>query len=240
MLSTAYADLGEKAAISLTAISLINDMEAIYRGNASTATLTMTVTSPHYERTMKMTSENLGQDFSFIRILSPKKDKGIATLKRHKEMWNFFPKINKRIKVPPSMMMGSWMGSDFTNDDLIKQTTLTEDYALSLRESDVEYTITLVPKEQTITVWGKIEYVINKAYRVPVAQNFYDEQDKLIRTLEFTELKMYSGRMIPSRLTMTPLNKKGHKTTIIYDALEFDPKGISEATFSLRNLKRRI
>ncbi|MBL4682177.1 MAG: outer membrane lipoprotein-sorting protein [Pseudomonadales bacterium] len=233
-ISIACAESDERAAVKL-----INDMEAIYRGKASTATLTMTITSPHYKRTMKMTSQNLGKEFSFIRILSPKKDKGIATLKRYKEMWNFFPKINKRIKVPPSMMMGSWMGSDFTNDDLIKQTTLTEDYALSLKENDSDYTITLVPKEQTITVWGKIEYIVNKEYRVPVAQKFYDEQGKLIRTLDFKAIKNFSGRMIPSVLIMTPLNKKGHKTTIVYDELEFDPEGIVETTFSLRNLKKR-
>lgn len=188
---------------------------------------------------MKMASKNLGKEFSFIRILSPKKDKGIATLKRHKEMWNYFPKINKKIKVPPSMMMGSWMGSDFTNDDLVKQTTLTDEYNLVLTEDFLTYTVTLIPKEQTVTVWGKIEYVINKAFQVPQAQNFYDDNFELIRSLEFTEIKSFSGRMLPSVLVMTPHNKEGHKTTIVYDKLVFDPPNVNENTFSLRNLKSR-
>ena len=222
-----------------SAIKLINHMEALYRGESSSAELTMTVTSPYYKRSMKMASENLGKEFSFIRLLSPKKDKGIATLKRHKEMWNYFPKINKKIKVPPSMMMGSWMGSDFTNDDLVKQTTLTEEYDLALAEDILSYTVTLIPKEQTITVWGKIEYIINKEYRVPQAQNFYDDNFKLIRSLEFKEIKNFSGRMLPSVLIMTPHNKEGHKTTIVYDKLVFDPPSIDENTFSLRNLKSR-
>ncbi|MFT5211003.1 MAG: hypothetical protein ACI9CE_002734 [Flavobacterium sp.] len=214
-------------------------METLYQGESSSAELTMTVTSPYYKRSMKMASKNLGKEFSFIRILSPKKDKGIATLKRHKEMWNYFPKINKKIKVPPSMMMGSWMGSDFTNDDLVKQTTLTDEYNLVLTEDFLTYTVTLIPKEQTVTVWGKIEYVINKAFQVPQAQNFYDDNFELIRSLEFTEIKSFSGRMLPSVLVMTPHNKEGHKTTIVYDKLVFDPPNVNENTFSLRNLKSR-
>ena len=221
------------------AIDLIDEMEAIYRGDASHATLSMIVSSPQYQRTMRMKSSNLGTEHSFIRILSPKKDKGITTLKRGEEMWNYFPKINKVIKVPPSMMMGSWMGSDFTNDDLVKQTTLTEQYSLSLSETDSLYTITLIPKAQTVTVWGKIDYIINKEFMVPQAQNFYDDKFKLIRTLSFKEIKDFSGRMIPSKLEMIPLNKTGHKTTIIYEKLEFNPADINESTFSLRNLKRR-
>ncbi|MFT7687116.1 MAG: hypothetical protein ACI9FB_002468 [Candidatus Azotimanducaceae bacterium] len=220
-------------------IKLINDMEEIYRGGSSSAELTMTVASPYFERSMKMASDNLGKDFAFIRILSPKKDKGISTLKRHKEMWNYFPKINKKIKVPPSMMMGSWMGSDFTNDDLVKQTTLTEEYDLALVEDDLSYNITLIPKEQTITVWGKIEYVVNKEYRVPQAQNFYDDNFELIRSLEFKKIKDFGGRMLPSELIMTPHTKKGHKTTIVYDKLIFNSPTVNEDTFSLRNLMSR-
>jgi len=155
-------------------------------------------------------------------------------------MWNYLPKINKVIKVPPSMMMGSWMGSDFTNDDLVKQTTLTDEYTLTLEETDELYTIILVPKTETVTVWGKIDYVVNKQYMVPVAQNFYDDNGELVRKLEFTDLKEYSGRMIPSRLEMIPMNREGHKTIIIYDDLQFDPPDVDESIFTLRNLRSRF
>ncbi len=138
------------------------------------------------------------------------------------------------------MMMGSWMGSDFTNDDLVKQTTLTEEYDLTLNETDELYTIVLVPKQQTITVWGKIDYVINKQHMVPVAQNFYDDDDELIRKMEFTEIREIAGRMVPTSLTMKPLNKEGHKTIVIYDTLEFDPPDVNQKVFTLRNLKSRF
>ena len=179
------------------AIEIINAMEALYQGTSSSAKMTMIVETPQYRRTMEMQSASMGTKNSFIRILSPRKDRGITTLKLDMEMWNYLHKINKVVKVPPSMMMGSWMGSDFTNDDLVKQTTLTDEYTLTLEETDELYTIILVPKEQTVTVWGKIEYVVNKQYMVPVAQNFYDDNGELSRKLEFTDLKEYSGRMIP-------------------------------------------
>ncbi len=222
------------------AIEIIDEMEALYQGASSSATMTMIVETPQYERTMEMEASSIGTEKSFIRILSPRKDRGIATLKLDMEMWNFLPKINRVIKVPPSMMMGSWMGSDFTNDDLVKQTTLTEEYSLTLEETDEHFTIILVPKEETVTVWGKIDYIVNKEYMVPVAQNFYDDNGEIIRKLEFSELKDFSGRMVPSRLEMIPMNKEGHKTIVIYDKLEFDPPDVDESVFTLRNLRSRF
>ena len=222
------------------AIEIIDRMEALYQGTSSSAKMTMIVETPQYRRTMEMESSSMGTKNSFIRILSPRKDRGIATLKLDMEMWNYLPKINKVIKVPPSMMMGSWMGSDFTNDDLVKQTTLTDEYTLTLEETDELYTIILVPKTATVTVWGKIDYVVNKQYMVPVAQNFYDDNGKLVRKLVFTDLKDFSGRMIPSRLEMIPMNREGHKTIIIYEELQFDPPDVDESIFTLRNLRSRF
>ena len=222
------------------AIKIIDEMEALYQGKSSSATMTMIVKTPQYERTMKMQSSSMGTENSFIRILSPKKDRGIATLKLDMEMWNYFPKINKVIKIPPSMMMGSWMGSDFTNDDLVKQTTLTDQYQLTLEETDEEYTVTLIPKQQTVTVWGKIDYTVNKQYMVPVSQKFYDDNGKLIRKMQFSEMKNFSGKMIPSIMEMIPLNKQGHKTVIVYENLEFDPPDVDDSVFTLRNLKSRF
>jgi len=220
--------------------SLIDEMEALYRGESSKATMTMKVETPQYSRTMQMESSSVGQQDAFIRILSPKKDRGISTLKLDQEMWNFFPKINKVIKVPPSMMMGSWMGSDFTNDDLVKQTTLTQEYDLQLTETLTEYNITLLPREQTVTVWGRIDYIVNKEHLVPVNQNFYDDEGIMIRKMVFSELKDFGGRIMPSVMEMIPLNKEGHRTVIIYDNLEFDPPDVDESIFTLRHLKSRF
>ncbi|MDG1305753.1 MAG: outer membrane lipoprotein-sorting protein, partial [Pseudomonadales bacterium] len=202
--------------------------------------ITMRVETPYYKRSMKMESINLGTEKAFIRILSPKKERGVSTLKIDKEMWNYLPKIDKVIKVPPSLMMGSWMGSDFTNDDLVKQTTLTEEYNLELAETDETYIINLTPRAQTVTVWGRIEYTISKADRIPLSQGFYDDKGDLIRSLVFKDPKMFQGRLIPSVMEMIPLNKEGHKTVIVYDALDFSPSGVNDSIFSLRNLRKRF
>jgi hypothetical protein len=138
------------------------------------------------------------------------------------------------------MMMGAWMGSDFTNDDLVKQTTLTDEYDLTLSETETKYTITLIPKELTVTVWGKIDYVVDRNAMVPIEQNFYDDRGELIRTLAFSELKQFGDVRLPSRLEMIPLNKEGHKTIIIYDELIFEPNDVDPDVFTLRNLKSRF
>ena len=219
---------------------IIDEMEQLYRGTSSDAKLTMVVETPQYKRTMQMTGQSMGKEFGFFRILSPKKDRGIATLKRDVEMWNYFPKINKVIKVPPSMMMGSWMGSDFTNDDLVKETQLIDAYNISMEETDTQYQFTLVPNQQTVTVWGKIEYVVSKLPLLPVSQSFFDEDGEKIRTMSFSEPKEFGGRLMPSVLEMKPLNKEGHRTLVIYEDITFDPPGITEKTFSMRNLKSRF
>jgi hypothetical protein len=232
---TADADLSEQRAIKL-----IDEMQELYRGESSIATLTMSIETPQYSRTLRMEAKSIGIENSFIRILDPRKDRGIATLKLDKEMWNYFPKISKVIKVPPSMMMGSWMGSDFTNDDLVQQTTLTETYKLGLEETEDEYRVTLRPREQTITVWGRIDYVIDKDNLIPRAEIFYDDDDTMIRRLEFKQPKEFDGVLIPSVLEMTPLNKEGHKTVITYESLAFDTEDVSPDDFTLRNLQSRF
>jgi len=220
--------------------TIIDEMEQLYRGNSSDGTITMQVETPQYSRTLTMSAQSMGRELAFFRILSPKKDRGIATLKREEEMWNYFPKINKVIKVPPSMMMGSWMGSDFTNDDLVKETQLIDAYHLSMTEDDQDYLVTLIPKEQTVTVWGKIEYTVSKEPLLPKAQVFYDEDGTRVRELIFSNPKTLGGRLMPSVMEMKPLNKEGHRTLIIYDDINFDVPAITDQTFSLRNLKKRF
>ncbi len=225
---------------ALRAVELIDQMEQLYRGETSRASITMRIETPHYDRSLSLKAISLGDESTLIRIYEPRKDRGIATLRIKSEMWNFFPKINKVIKIPPSMMMGSWMGSDFTNDDLVKQTTLTEEYDLNLREEDGQYIIILTPKTDTVTVWGKIEYIIDSTALIPVEQHFFDERGEKIRSLTFSEPRDFSGHRLPSVLEMLPHNKTGHRTLVIYESLELDPPDVAADDFSLRSLKQRF
>jgi outer membrane lipoprotein-sorting protein len=202
----------------------------------------MAVVSKHWERTLTMQIWTEGMDKTFIYITGPKKDEGIATLRINTEMWNYFPKINKVMKVPPSMMMGSWMGSDFTNDDLVKESSLLEDYNHRLihpeNEAIDKYYIELTPKTETPTVWGKIEITIRKNDYIPLTQVYYDEKGKKMREMIFSNVRKFGNREIPATLEMLPLNKKGQKTVIRYRDIQFDEL-TDESTFTLRNLQKR-
>ena len=222
------------------AVELVQRVEDLYRSTASRATMTMRVKTPYYERSMTMESYTIGRDKMLIRILTPRKERGIATLKLDKEMWNFFPKINKTIKIPPSMMMGSWMGSDFTNDDLVKETSLTKHYSLNLKEELKIYEIILTPREQTVTVWDKIVVKINKKNLTPIEQAFFDKKGRKIRVMTYREPKQFGDVILPSIIEILPLNKKGRKTIVVYEKLELNAQDVEDDLFTLRSLKRRL
>ena len=220
------------------ALDLLDRMDKLYRLDSSKATMTMDIETPNWQRSMTLVSWSKGMDFTLVRIQSPKKEKGIATLKRENEMWNFFPKANQVIKVPPSMMMGSWMGSDFTNDDLVREESLAEEYEVTLTEDDKFYHLSLVPREDTITVWGKIEFTVDKANLLPVKEVFFNEEGEAMREMVFSKVTDFDGKLLPAVLELRPLNKSGHKTRIIYDELTFNVE-ISDSIFTLRNLKKK-
>jgi len=225
---------------ALTAHELINRMDNLYRSDSSQAVMRMTIITPDWQRTMEMESWSLGKDYALVRIIAPKKDAGIATLKRDAQMWNFFPKVKRVIKVPPSMMMGSWMGSDFTNDDLVREASLEDDYDVGLNENqggDTEYVLTLIPKAKTVTVWDKIQIWITKDNLLPTKQVYFDEAGKPMREMVFSNIQEFNGRKLPSTMILTPLNKQGHKTQVEYTQLNFNVS-LKESFFSLRELKR--
>ncbi len=179
-------------------------------------------------------------DKTFIRITAPRKEKGVATLRIENEMWNFLPKTNKVMKVPPSMMMGSWMGSDFTNDDIVKESSLFEDYAYELLPSDSGdedlWYINCIPREDLAVVWGNIVIAVRKNDHLPAWQKFYDEKDELMRVMTYSEIKDLGGRMIPSVMEIIPRTKEGHKTVLRYLKADFNID-LDAETFTLRSLR---
>lgn len=221
---------------------ILDGVDRLYRSEHSFGTLEMRIETPDWKRTLDINIWASGLDKTFIRILSPQKDKGVATLRIQNDMWNFFPKIDKTMKVPPSMMMGSWMGSDFTNDDLVKESTFLKDYESALTEPKVadadNYYIELKPKEKTATVWDRIVLIVNKQTSIPVRQEYYDDKGVKIREIVFKDIKKFGNRNIPAVMELTPFNKTGHKTTIEYKELKFD--SVDEAVFSQINLQKRI
>lgn len=220
------------------AADLLRRVDELYRSDASQGRMRMQIVTPNWERTMEMQIWTQGMEKTFIRILAPKKDRGVATLKVGDEMWNYLPKIGREIKVSPSMMMSSWMGSDFTNDDLVKEASLADDYIVEREDGEGTIRMTLTPKEQTVTVWAKIDVVVDMRTLLPVEQTYWNDRGEKVRVLRFLETRDFGGRTLPSKLEMVPLteSKAGNRTIIYYDELNLDVE-IDDAIFTKRNLK---
>ena len=220
--------------------AIIREIDQLYRSESSYAVLEMEVVTPHWQRTLTMKAWSHGTKKTLIRITTPKKEKGVGTLRVENEMWNYLPRTNKVIKVPPSMMMSSWMGSDFTNDDLVKEFSLFEDYSYAIitpdsAEANLIY-VDCIPREDLPVVWGNIVIAARQSDHIPVWQKYYDEKGKVMRVQTFSDIRTFGGRKIPAVTEMVPQNKEGHRTVIRYKEIEFDLK-IDEDVFSLRNLR---
>lgn len=219
------------------AIDLLNRMDTLYQQDSAHAIMSMTVVTPDYERSMRLESWSLGLDYALVRVLEPVKDRGISTLKRENEMWNYLPRVSKVVKVPPSMMMGSWMGSDFTNDDLMRETSWAEEYTVTMSETDTLYVLDMTPEEDTVTVWGGMQISIDKDNLLPVSQRYFDEDGTLKRVMEFSDVTSFNGTELPATLTLTPQDEAGY-TRVSYQELDFDVD-LDESFFTLQNLRRR-
>ncbi|MBN1914642.1 MAG: outer membrane lipoprotein-sorting protein [Parachlamydiales bacterium] len=222
--------------------TIIDKIDKLFRSDFSHGNISMSIHTPNWERTLDLEVWTKGMEETFIVIQEPKKDRGTATLRKKNEMWNYFPKIDKVIKVPPSMMMSAWMGSDFTNDDLVREVSLLQDYKASYLDkepvSEGFVWISLKPKQQTVTVWREIRLLVDKATHIPHQQIYYDEHGEKIRILFLREIKELGGKMIPTVLEMIPLHKKNHKTIVRYREMTFN-KSLDPGIFSLRNLQKK-
>ena len=189
-----------------------------------------------------MKNWTLGNEYSMIYITSPAKEKGQVFLKRQNEMWNWVPSIERMIKIPPSMMMQSWMGSDFTNDDLVKESSLVKDYDQKLLgEEKLEgydcYKIELIPHEDAAVVWGKIDMWVSKDDYLWLKAEYYDEDGYLVNTEILSNIKKMDDRIMPTHLEMIPADKEGNKTILNFDNIKFNVN-LNESFFSQQNMRR--
>lgn len=225
----------------ISAQEIVKRSDDLMRGDTLTGRYIMSVETPAWKRSLELDAYNIGRDKTFIRILSPAKEAGIGTLRIKTNMWNYLPKVERTIKIPPSMMFQPWMGSDFTNDDLVKESSIVSDYTHKIiaeeeAGADSVYKIRLDPKPQAPVTWGKLIFWIRKSDFVPLREEFYDEHGKLIKALEYSQIKQMPDRSIPTIWKMTSMTKEGHVTTIeVVNAVYNEP--IDETIFTLSNLK---
>jgi outer membrane lipoprotein-sorting protein len=221
---------------------IVEKANELIRAKSSYSEITMEVIKPDWSREMRMKIWSLEPDYGLVLITEPAKEKGMVTLKRKKEVWNWVPSVNRVIKLPPSMMLQSWMGSDFTNDDLVRQSSIVEDYTHAMAgEEAMEgydcYKIELTPKPEAGVVWGQIITWISKKGYLQLRADYYDEDMELIKSMIGSDVKVMGGRTIPCHWEMVPLDKPGQKTVMDYLEIEFNID-ISESYFSQQNMKR--
>ncbi|EIU7002870.1 outer membrane lipoprotein-sorting protein [Vibrio parahaemolyticus] len=224
-----------------SAFDIVQKSDQAMRGKSSYSEATMEIVRPDWTRSMTMKSWTKGTELSLVLVTAPAKDKGSASLKRHREMWNWVPSIERVIKIAPSMLSQSWMGSDFTNDDLINQSSIVVDYQHALLgndsfEGDKVWVIEATAKSDAPVVWNKVTLWISQSTYLQRKVEFYDEFDERVNVLTTYDVKELGGRKIATRMEMKPVDKPGNKTIFTTHQAQFD-FDINDDFFSQQQMK---
>lgn len=218
---------------------VLERLDDLYRSTSSIARLEVVVTTPRSTRTLRLKAWTRGEDEALIVIEAPPRETGTATLRVRDNLWNYLPRIARTIRVPPSMMLGSWMGTDFTNDDLVKESSMHDDFDSRLdrrSESPPGWWITLTVKPGIVGRWARIDLLVDDD-QLPVAEQHFDRKGRLSRTMAFDEIKTLGGRRLPTHMTLTPVDSPGQRTEMRYLELQFEV-ALADDTFSLSTLER--
>lgn len=228
-------------AFSQDAREIVRLADEKMRGKTMIAELAITTVRPTWSRELRLKAWMKGSRFSVILIKSPAKDKGIAFLKRNKEVWNWLPSLEKTIKLPPSMMSQSWMGTDFTNDDLVRESSILSDYDHRILGDTVIrgmdcHKVEMIPRPEAAVVWGKLITCIDKKDHMELSVAFFDEDGELVNIMQGYDEKIMDGRLIPTRFEIVPVDKRGQKTIMKYLNVQYD-RPIEDDLFSLESIK---
>ena len=217
--------------------------DTLMRGSSNSSTYRMTIVRPDWTRSITMDSWERGKGLSYIEVTDPPRDLGTAYLKRDGQMWTFLPNIERTVKIPPSMMMDSWMGSDLTNDDLLNESSLLDDYGHQLIGADTlggvaAWHVRLIPHEDAPVVWDRIEFWVRQGDFMLLRDEYFDEKGRKVRTMSYEEIKTMDGRKIPTRWVLEPhLKKEGNRTVLEILTVNFDVT-IPDRFFTRQHLER--
>ena len=206
---------------------LKNSEQKIQGIKSSYQEMMIKIVRPKWSKEMTMKGWSIGEDYFTSVVLSPAKEKGTVFLKRENEVWNYIPSIERTIKLPPSMMMQNWMGTDFTNDDLVQRSSITDDYTNSIIGNEIIdgldcWIIELIPNEDAAVVWGKLMMWIDKRDYMQLKTQFFDEYDEMISIMTGKAIKSFDGKKLPAIIEFVPLDKEGNKTIVERLVWKFD------------------
>lgn len=221
---------------------IVTKAENNIHGLYSATEMSIQIIRPTWTRTMTLKGWSRGEDYSISVITSPAKDAGTVFLKRKREIWNWVPSIERVVKLPPSMMAQSWMGTDFTNDDLVKASSRIDDYTHRIVGDSIIagrkcWKIEMIPLPEAAVVWSKVNIWIDQKDYLELRLEFFDEDGKLVDILKCSDIRTMGGRTLPGKMEMIPADKKGQETVITYNSAVFD-KPIDENFFTTDNMKK--
>ncbi len=242
-LALVAASVARPAQAQESALDIVQQMEELTRGSTQVATYRLIIVRPDWERTLQFDTWSEGTHRSFIRITAPAKERGVSFLKIGREMWQYVPRISRIIKLPPSMMMQSWMGSGFTNDDLARESSLVRDYEHTLAATidtlgGRAYHLSLVTRPEAPVAWARVEFWVRTDDYVPLKAEFFNERNERVRTLTYSDIRTIGGRTIPVRMELVEDRWPDRKTVMIVDETRFDVP-IGDDIFTQSNLRRR-
>jgi len=221
--------------------ALLEQFDEMYRSAGTAARLEIKIERPNKVRTMQMRSWSQGEDKALVVIDAPARDAGTATLRVGSNLWNYLPKISRTIRVPPALMMGAWMGSDLTNDDLVRESSYARDYEIAgggPSEDPPGWQVDLEAKPEVPGLWERVEVVFGRPAQLPILVRYYDRKGRLSRTMQLEAIQKMGGRLIPTRIVIVPEREEGQRTVLTYLHVEFDIE-LDESLFSLAQLERR-
>jgi outer membrane lipoprotein-sorting protein len=221
---------------------ILAQLDDLWRAQSSHSILVMHVQTKHYTRSVEMEAWSRGKENSLVRILSPKKEEGTTTLKSGNTIYTYLPKTDRTIRLTSGMMGSSWMGSHFTNDDLVKESRLSEDYIPQINYEGVRdgfdvIEFTLIPKPDAPVVWGKITITMLSRDHIPIDSYYYEDM-VLERAITYDQVREMGGRLLPARLRVQPTDKVGEFTELVYKEITFGID-IDDSFFSLLQLRRK-
>ena len=230
------------ASQQLTAKEIVKKADEKFNGEKSGySVMSMTIVRPTWQRTVEFKSWSLGDDYALTLITAPAREKGQTFLKRSTEMWSWNPAINRLIKLPPSMMSQGWMGSDYTNDDILRESSVVNDYDHSLEGEEVVdgrlcHKVRLTARDDADVLWSRQMWWVDKKDFIVLKAELYDEDDYLVRTERGMDLKTMDGRLIPTTIELVPAEQEGHKTVLKITEIKFNIT-VEESFFSQQNMR---
>jgi outer membrane lipoprotein-sorting protein len=241
-LGVSFGSLAGLYGQTISPTEIIRKADEKYKGEQTGySVMSMTIVRPTWQRTVEFKSWAKENDYALTLITAPAREKGQTFLKRKSEMWSWNPAINRLIKLPPSMMSQGWMGSDYTNDDILRESSVVNDYTHSIEgEEDIDghpcYKIKITAKENADVLWGLQIWWVDKKEYIVLKAELYDEDEYLVRSERGTELKVIDGRLLPTLIELIPADSEGNKTILKIIEMKFNIN-LEESFFSQQNMK---